>query len=240
MLPRAERGLWDRSLKFCVCRNPYDRLVSAWSFGRQHNKLNVPFDYFVRYMHTFDSFWVVWHCVLPQKQHVLIDDVPVIDMACRYETLERDFERIRAASAGRVCRCPIATVRHTSPTRHTTRASCRTVVFERFQVDFEYFGYPYELDGAAPARADAARGVNTHMRGEAHDTSHRLFTLFALCLVSGPAGAESDNCRLVDWEQRVRRMDLEPAQKEKVAKIIEESRKEREGSRPASVKHRPS
>jgi len=155
MLPRAERGLWDRSLKFCVCRNPYDRLVSAWSFGRQRNKLSVPFDYFVRYMHTFDSFWVVWHCVLPQKQHVLIDDVPVIDMACRYETLERDFERIRT----RVGR-PGVPLPHRNRSAHKPYQAYYTrelqdVVFERFQVDFEYFGYAYELDGAAPTGADA-------------------------------------------------------------------------------------
>jgi len=64
--------------------------------------------------------------------------------------------------------------------------------------------------------------------------------LFALCLVSGPAGAapaaKSEHHPASDsapawshWEQRVRRMDLEPAQKEKVAKILDESRKEREG-----------
>ena len=55
--------------------------------------------------------------------------------------------------------------------------------------------------------------------------------LFALCLVSGPVhAAESDSAPpWARWEQRVRRMDLQPAQKEKVAKILEESRKEREG-----------
>ena len=148
--------LWERSFKFCVCRNPYDRLVSAWSFCREENKLNVPFDYFVRYMHTFNSFWVVWHCVLPQKQHVLIDDVPVIDMACRYEALARDFERDRRACRhGRACGCRIAIGRPTSPIRRTIRGSCKTSSSSGSSVDFEYFGYPYELDGAAPVSAGA-------------------------------------------------------------------------------------
>lgn len=155
MLLRADRGLWERSFKFCVCRNPYDRLVSAWSFCREENKLNVPFDYFVRYMHTFNSFWVVWHCVLPQKQHVLIDDVPVIDMACRYEALARDFEPI-AERVGR----PGARLPHRNRSTHKPYQAYYTrelqdLVFERFRVDFQYFGYPYELDGAAPVSAGA-------------------------------------------------------------------------------------
>ena len=152
---RADRALWERSFKFCVCRNPYDRLVSAWSFCREQHKLNVPFDYFVRYMHTFNSFWVVWHCVLPQKQHVMVDDVPVIDMACRYETLERDFDRVRE----RVGRPGVPLSHHNRSAHKPYQAyytrELQDRVFERFQVDFEYFGYPHDLDGTATTRADA-------------------------------------------------------------------------------------
>ena len=53
-------------------------------------------------------------------------------------------------------------------------------------------------------------------------------TLVALCVVSGPAAA-ADNAPLWSrWEQKVRRMDLQPEQRAKVAKILEESHKERE------------
>jgi hypothetical protein len=106
-------------------------------------------------MHTFNTFWVVWHCVLPQKQHVMLDDVPVIDMACRYETLERDFDRVRE----RVGR-PGGPLSHRNRSAHKPYQAYYTRelqdrVFERFQVDFEYFGYPYDLDGTATTRADA-------------------------------------------------------------------------------------
>jgi hypothetical protein len=149
MLLRADRGLWDRSFKFCVCRNPYDRLVSAWNFCREQNQLAVPFDYFVRYMHTFDSFFVVWHCVLPQTQHVLVDDVPVIDLACRYETLDRDF-----AAIGQRLGRPEVQLPHRNRSMHKPYQAYYTpdlqeLVFERFRVDFDHFSYPYELDGAA-------------------------------------------------------------------------------------------
>jgi hypothetical protein len=153
MLLRADRGLWDRCFKFCVCRNPNDRLVSAWSFCREQGKLAVPFDYFVRYMRTFESFWVVWHCILPQKQHVLIDGVPVIDLACRYERLESDFERVRER-LGR----PAVPLSHRNRSAHKPYQAYYTrelqdLVFERFRVDFEYFGYRYELDDPAPESA---------------------------------------------------------------------------------------
>jgi len=122
--------------------------VSAWSFCRAQNQLHVPFDYFVRYMHTFASFWVVWHCILPQKQHVMIDDIPVIDMACRYEALESDFERIRerVGRAGTPLPHRNRSTHRPYPTYYSRELQDR--VYERFRVDFEYFGYPYELDDA--------------------------------------------------------------------------------------------
>lgn len=145
MLRRADRGLWDRSFKFCVCRNPYDRLVSGWSFCRARKQLNVPFAYFVRYMRTFDRYWVVWHCVLPQKQHVLVDDAPEVDAVCRFETLESDFERI-SARLGTVG----AALHHHNRSTHKPYQEYYTrelqdIVFEQFKVDFDYFGYGYEL-----------------------------------------------------------------------------------------------
>jgi Spy/CpxP family protein refolding chaperone len=50
----------------------------------------------------------------------------------------------------------------------------------------------------------------------------------ALCVVSGPAGAQSDRPPWARWEQRVHRLDLKPEQREKVNKILDASRKERE------------
>ena len=145
MQRHADRALWSSSFKFCVCRNPYDRLVSGWSFCRAHNQLNVPFDYFVRHMRTFDSFWVVWHCILPQKQHVLVDDVPVVDMACRFETLETDFERIRERLGRPGVPLPHRNRSTHKPYQEYYVRDLQDIVFERFRVDFDYFGYGYEL-----------------------------------------------------------------------------------------------
>jgi hypothetical protein len=141
----GDRALWESSFKFCVCRNPYDRLVSGWTFCRANQNLNVDFPYFVRYMRTFDAFSIVWHCLLPQRQHIVIDDIPVVDAVCRFETLDRDFEAI--ADRLNVTR---PTLPHRNRSRHRPYRQYYTkelqdIVFERFKVDFEYFGYDYEL-----------------------------------------------------------------------------------------------
>jgi len=141
----GDRALWESSFKFCVCRNPYDRLVSGWSFCRANQNLNVGFPYFVRYMRTFDAFTIVWHCLLPQRQHIVIDDVPVVDAVCRFETLERDFEVItnRLEMTGR----PLLQRNRSShrPYREYYSKELQDIVFERFKMDFDYFGYDYEL-----------------------------------------------------------------------------------------------
>lgn len=165
MLRHVDRELWNRSFKFSVCRNPYDRLVSGWNFCRQQKRLNVPFDYFVRYMHTFDSFWVVWHCLLSQQQHVLVDGAPVIDTACRYERLETDFERIRVRLGRSGAVLPQCNRSPHKPYQAFYTRELQDLVFQRFQVDFEYFGYSYELDGAdlecAPPNGSGERSVNS-------------------------------------------------------------------------------
>lgn len=145
MLRHGDRDLWNRSLKFCVCRNPYDRLVSGWSFCRAQNHTQVPFDYFVRYLHTFDSFGVVWHCVLSQTRHVSVDDTPAVDVVCRFEHLESDLQAIRA----RVGR-PDAALPHQNRSAHKSYREYYTrelqdIVFERFADDFNCFGYGYDL-----------------------------------------------------------------------------------------------
>jgi Sulfotransferase family len=141
----ADRDLWDRSFKFCVCRNPYDRLVSGWSFCRQKNQLNVPFDYFVWHMKTFDSFWINWHCSIPQKQHILIDGVPIVDRVCRFETLDRDFDLIRARIGNPAGPLPHQNSSSHKPYREYYTKELQDIVFERFGDDFEFFGYQYDL-----------------------------------------------------------------------------------------------
>lgn len=136
---------WERSFKFCVCRNPYDRLVSGWSFCREKGKLDVPFDYFVWHLGTFDAFWVQWHCVLPQRRHVVVDGEPVVNATCRFESLERDLETVATRLGLPDVRLPHANPSRHKPYREHYTRELQDLVYERFQEDFEFFGYPHAL-----------------------------------------------------------------------------------------------
>lgn len=139
----AER--WQRSFKFAVCRNPYDRLVSGWHFVRAKANVTVPFDYFVRHLRTYRGYYIDWHCVMPQVQHLLIDGVPAVDHVCRFEQLDADFEVVRQRLGRPGLRLPhLNGTAHEPYQAHFTR-ELQELAFEHFAADFEYFGYDYDL-----------------------------------------------------------------------------------------------
>jgi len=136
---------WLGSVKFAVCRNPYDRLFSGWAYCRRKGRLAVPFEYFVKHMETFQEFFVDWHCVIPQLQHLMIDGVPVVDHVCRFEQLDSDFDVIRTR-LGRPALClPHLNRSADGQYREHYTPELQDIVFERFAADFEYFGYGYDL-----------------------------------------------------------------------------------------------
>lgn len=137
--------VWRRSFKFAVCRNPYDRLVSGWNFARAKAGVRVPFDYFVRHLTTYRGYWIDWHCVMPQRRHLEIDGALVVDHLIRFEHLDADFEVIRQRLGRPELRLPhLNGTTHGPYRRHFTR-ELQDRTFEHFAVDFETFGYDYDL-----------------------------------------------------------------------------------------------
>jgi hypothetical protein len=145
MQRHLDPDFWRRSVKFAVCRNPYDRLVSAWSFCRAGGQLDAPFDYFVRNMASYRAYWVEWHCTMPQLQHLLIDGVPVADHVLRFERLDEDFEVIRRLLGRPDLRLPYANRSPHAPYQEHYTRELQDLAFEHFAPDFAYFGYDYEL-----------------------------------------------------------------------------------------------
>ena len=103
---------WDNLWKFTFIRNPYDRMVSHYTFYRMPRK--VPYLHSTRKAAIEMSFpeWVRW---LKQKEFVRLGDHPprkipmwrrpqvdfiynngikLVDHICRYETLEDDYNYI--------------------------------------------------------------------------------------------------------------------------------------------------
>lgn len=140
-----EPDVWQRSFKFAVCRNPYDRLVSGWNFCREKEQLDVPFDYFVRNLGTYRAPWIDLHCIITQLQHLLVDGVPVVDHVCRFENLDADFEPIRQRLGRPDLRLPRLNAFGHRPYQEYFTKELQDMTFARFAVDFEYFGYGYDL-----------------------------------------------------------------------------------------------
>ena len=141
----VEPGLWQSSIKFAICRNPYDRLFSGWSFCRRREDLKVPFDYFVRNMGTYRGFWIDWHCIMPQLRHLLIDGIPIVDHVLRFEQLDDDFDVIRRRLGRPNLRLPHVNRASQGRYREHFTRELQDIAFERFAVDFEHFGYGYDL-----------------------------------------------------------------------------------------------
>ncbi len=138
-------AVWEPAFKFCVCRNPYDRLVSGWTFCREKKQLDVPFDYFVWHLDTFDTFWVQWHCAMPQRRHVCVDGVPVVDAVCRFERLEADLAGVRTRLGLPDGPLPHANASRHRPYRELYTPELQDIVYDRFREDFELFGYDHAL-----------------------------------------------------------------------------------------------
>jgi len=145
MRRHLDPALWERSFKFAVCRNPYDRLVSGWRYGHEQGRVRVPFDYFVRHLETFTEGWVRWHCGIPQLQHIRVDGAIVADHVCRFEQLDHDLDVVRECIGRPDLRLPHLNRSARKPTAAYYTPELQDLVFERFRGDFEYFRYDYAI-----------------------------------------------------------------------------------------------
>ncbi|MDG2617288.1 sulfotransferase family 2 domain-containing protein [Thermoleptolyngbya sichuanensis XZ-Cy5] len=85
--------LWTRYFKFCVIRNPYEKAISAFYFGRSHapSAPDSPSSDAAAFEH-----WLMTHGPPIDRNKYLIDGQFCLDEVIRYESLAADLERICA------------------------------------------------------------------------------------------------------------------------------------------------
>ena len=89
---RVGEEIWSRYFKFCVVRNPYDKVVSAFYFIQRFD--NRPFISIADEQERFER-WVQNPYLLPiDRSQYLIDGKFCLDDVLRYETLTADLERL--------------------------------------------------------------------------------------------------------------------------------------------------
>ena len=138
-------GVWTAYFKFCVVRNPYDKVVSAFYFQRARGMF-VPGEgepepaQFERWLHG---------AKLPvDRNKYLIDGQPCLDFVASYENLTADLERVcgRLGVPWEPARLPTfkAGIRPPGATvRRLYTDAARERVRQEYALELEMFGYKF-------------------------------------------------------------------------------------------------
>lgn len=138
-----DENSWKTYYKFCFCRNPYDRVVSAYNYIMETERLNIDFDKYLL-MKDIVTENEYSHVFLPQKAHVIDSDGNcVMNFIGRFENFEEDFEKIlNTIGINEIIhdRKPKNKREHGNYKKYYTNDILK-IVNEMFKEDFEFFNY---------------------------------------------------------------------------------------------------
>ena len=78
--------MFNNYFKFCVVRNPYDLMVSAYFWRLHHRDFNGAFNEFIKHFsHTINT---------DNTRRIFINNVPICDYYIRYESLLDDIKNV--------------------------------------------------------------------------------------------------------------------------------------------------
>lgn len=137
---------WNKSYKFCVERNPWDRLVSLWRFEQKKHNFEISLDQFLSAMESADIkelkkaraySWRNWPIYS-------INDEPVVDYIVRFENLQKDLEEVTLHAGiewdGSLPHYKKTKRGEEQPLRILTEKQIERIR-RLFQREVEYFGY---------------------------------------------------------------------------------------------------
>ncbi|MBF2085670.1 sulfotransferase family 2 domain-containing protein [Thermoleptolyngbya sp. C42_A2020_037] len=137
--------LWTRYFKFCVIRNPYEKAISAFYFGRSHTPSTPDSS---RSDAAAFEHWLIAHGPPIDRNKYLIDGQFCLDEVIRYESLAADLERICAKlgvpwnpealphlKTGTRPKVAIAQSLYTDTSRQLVEAA--------YAFELDYFGYQF-------------------------------------------------------------------------------------------------
>lgn len=149
-------SLWDKYFKFCVIRNPFDKLVSTFYF-HEYNKRGLPklkaqlerWFKGTREMNDVEKFraWIIKGRISDDRDKYTIQGEVCVDYFIRYENLEAGIQHVCEVlglpfEPERIPRLK-AGIR---PTGRSLRDyyDSRTIeiIAKKFDFEFKYFGYP--------------------------------------------------------------------------------------------------
>jgi hypothetical protein len=86
--------IWDRYYKFCVIRNPFDKMVSLWWFIKSRQDYRYEHEPFSQVKSEF-SGWCIGHAMESiDRDKYLIDGKVAVNCFIRYERLHEGLEDV--------------------------------------------------------------------------------------------------------------------------------------------------
>lgn len=143
-----DNDIWQSYFKFCVIRNPFDKVISAfYFFQRSKSKLDETND-LDRDRTEFED-WLLHKPKLPIDRHAyIIDKQFCLDDVLRYETLEDDLQKLcdRLEITWNPEWLPTLKAGF-RPGNATVKAlynnKTRKVIERKFSFELDYFGYSF-------------------------------------------------------------------------------------------------
>jgi hypothetical protein len=139
---RLSRQVWDSYFKFCIVRNPWDRVISQYHWRYR----SIPEDQ----RPGIEAFLDSRHVRSLQRkgfQLYTIGGKPVVDTICRYESLAEDLEKVRMdLGLPDPVDLPQAKAGHRKDKRHYREIlsdSARDRIAEMFREEIELMGYSF-------------------------------------------------------------------------------------------------
>ena len=151
---QIEPRVFDRYLKFCTVRNPYDRMISLYlKLTNNRRKGNDVKQAVTSRVRSFEEFLALPRnhpCGLFERFYVdqleymmNPDGTMLVDEVLRFENLERDFTRL-AERVGLPTRLPhLNKSRRRTDYRRYYNPNLRDIIRRRFDRDFDRFGYGF-------------------------------------------------------------------------------------------------
>ncbi|MAT52323.1 MAG: hypothetical protein CMK32_14190 [Porticoccaceae bacterium] len=157
VLEASDPVLFRESFKFCFVRNPFDRLVSVYSYllgggagitdAELSELLNASFDTFDKFVSNFLNFHVIHQHPLLRPQYLYVCDLGSrlkVDFVGRYESLDKDFSSI-AERLNMPSSLPMLNTSDRKPFSDYYGPETIEKVVSLYLMDFEIFNYPRSI-----------------------------------------------------------------------------------------------
>jgi hypothetical protein len=136
--------VWNSYFKFCVVRNPFDKVISLFYYWRKAGRF--PFDPSAPDHEQLES-WLINNRIPLDRDKYTIDGQFCLDTVIRYERLHQDMERVCQRIGLPWNPAAFPTMKIGFRPQGKTIASLYTersakIVRDRFDFEFEFFGYP--------------------------------------------------------------------------------------------------